>query len=306
VPPKVLTIEPSLIFAFTVSVVKLQFSREPLGHLCHFGPFLDSPESIIGHTMICRVTLGPGVFQFEGSSFELKVLPRPQVDKVIPSSFVSGHSAVFQLVGKFDDFPSDITVLLGTSSGVCSILNSTIYLCEIGSVFSDSAQLSVFVRFIGSSTFIFDTEISVAMFDDPRPISISLEDCCDNIIVSSRSSLSKYFCQIGLYVAPLLSHEILSYRCSFPHVNMGNVSVQILHSLSRQLVFEAIAFKSPPVTFDISPSVASIAGGAFVAIFNVSQSWVPNQCAFGTLLADYSCNGNHGSRRLSGFRYWSN
>jgi len=225
--------------------------------------------------MICRVTLGPGVFQFEGSSFELKVLPRPQVDKVIPSSFVSGHSAVFQLVGKFDDFPSDITVLLGTSSGVCSILNSTIYLCEIGSVFSDSAQLSVFVRFIGSSTFIFDTEISVAMFDDPRPISISLEDCCDNIIVSSRSLLSKYFCQIGLYVAPLLSHEILSYRCSFPHVNMGNVSVQILHSLSRQLVFEAIAFKSPPVTFDISPSVASIAGGAFVAIFNVSQSWFP-------------------------------
>jgi len=290
VPPKVLTIEPSLIFAFSPSVVKLQFSREPLGHFCHFGPFLDSPESIIGNTMTCRVTLGPGVFQFEESSFELKVISRPQIDRVIPSSFVSGHSAAFQLVGTFDDFPNDITVLLGTSSGDCAILNSTIFLCEIDSFFSDSAHLSVVISFIGSSSFVFDTDFSVVVFDDPRPISVSLEDCCDNIIVSSSSLLSKYSCQIGLHVVPLLSHETNSYRCSFPQVNIGNVSFQIFHSLSRQRVFEVMTRKSPLVTFGISPSVASIAGGAFVAIFNVSQSWVPNQCVFGMLLADYSCN----------------
>jgi len=39
--PKVLAIEPTLIFSFTSSVIKLRFSREPVGQLCHFGPFLD-------------------------------------------------------------------------------------------------------------------------------------------------------------------------------------------------------------------------------------------------------------------------
>jgi hypothetical protein len=101
-----------------------------------------------------------------------------------------------------------------------------------------------------------------------------------------------YFCDISTYVAPLVSLDFSTYRCSFPLINSGNISFQLFHSLSRQLVFEAAAFKQPAITFHVSPSVASTAGGMFVEIFNISQSWVPNQCAFGTLLADYSCSGS--------------
>ncbi len=133
---------------------------------------------------------------------------------------------------------------------------------------------------------------TVDIFDDPRPISASLADCCDVIIVSTRVSLLNYFGQIATNVAPLVSRDSSSYICSFPYVFAGNISFQIFHSYSRQLVFDATTFKRPQSTFDIYPSFASTSGGVFVKIFNLSHSWVPIQCVFGTLLADYICSGD--------------
>jgi len=141
------------------------------------------------------------------------------------------------------------------------------------------------------NSFFFDTSVSVDITADPRPIQASLADCCHSIIVLSRTSLLNYFCEISTNVAPLVSLDSTSYRCSFASINTGNITFQIFHSISRQLVFEATAFKQPTFTFQIVPSVASMAGGAFVEIVKLSQSWVPNQCAFGTLLANYSCSG---------------
>jgi hypothetical protein len=103
------------------------------------------------------VIVGPGVFQFAQSSFELHVVSRPRIDAVVPSSFVSGHSAAFHLIGKFYDFPSDIAVMFGVNFGYCSMANSSIFFCKIDNVFADSHRLSLFISLVASnSTFFVD------------------------------------------------------------------------------------------------------------------------------------------------------
>jgi hypothetical protein len=96
------------------------------------------------------------------------VIPRPRIDEVIPSSFVVGHSAVFHLVGKFQDFPMGISVIMGASSGYCRMLNYTVFLCKIGSVFADSHRVSLFISLVGLNSILFDTSMTFEIAEDSR------------------------------------------------------------------------------------------------------------------------------------------
>ena len=54
--------------------------------------------------------------------------------------------------------------------------NSSIFFCKIDNVFADSHRLSLFISLVASNSTFFDTDLSVDIFDDPRPISASLAD----------------------------------------------------------------------------------------------------------------------------------